>query len=102
VVEGIFMGRTLNKINVRLWVYFAGTDGLWPDVGQAVLSGSDSDDDTDSTLTWCYTEPRVITSLSTLPVPLATHVGDTTQAFRTVSLPFVNIFMCNKIFKMQN
>ena len=58
----------------------------WPAACQAVFSAGDEDTDVDSTLTWAYPEPRLITSITTLPVPLGLHNARSSDHSTTVSL----------------
>ena len=57
----------------------------WPSQGQAVISVGGEEEEEDSTLTWAYPHPRVIVSLTTLPVPLGRQTVHTPQALPAVS-----------------
>nr|KAG5698562.1 hypothetical protein BaRGS_027073 [Batillaria attramentaria] len=57
----------------------------WPDALEIVFSAGEPELGIDSTMTWAYPEPRLITAINTLPVPFSSYLVVNADQVVTVS-----------------
>lgn len=55
----------------NIFLFAAGGPTIHPDAGEIIFNGGDPETSENSSMTWCYHAPRVITNIHLTPVPFS-------------------------------